>query len=242
MVNCTLRASTRASTTASNSRLPSEQFSPLACWVRSRSPDDCPADRAGFDDDRSFATGEEAMGTGSARQELASRGSAARTFVAGPDQEVDQLVLVLLSAINLARRSIRVATPFFLPDEATHYRAPIGRLARRGRASRFATIAWLPGPHRRICGPLLQSGCHLWRSAPPLDHSKLMTIDGSWSLIGSANWDMRSLRLNFELTVEFYDTDLAGKLAGMIDARCAQPIILEEIDKRPLPYRSRARI
>ena len=53
------------------------------------------------------------------------------------------------------------------------------------------------------------------------------------SLIGSANWDMRSLRLNFELTVEFYDTDLAGKLAGMIDARCAQPITLEEIDKRP---------
>jgi endonuclease/exonuclease/phosphatase family metal-dependent hydrolase len=87
--------------------------------------------------------------------------------------------------------------------------------------------------------PLLQSGCHLWRSAPPFDHSKLMTIDGSWSLIGSANWDMRSLRLNFELTVEFYDTDLAGKLAGMIDARCAQPITLEEIDKRPLPVKLR---
>jgi hypothetical protein len=66
-----------------------------------------------------------------------------------------------------------------------------------------------------------------------------MTIDGSWSLIGSANWDMRSLRLNFELTVEFYDTDLAGKLAGMIDARCAQPITLEEIDKRPLPVKLR---
>ena len=80
---------------------------------------------------------------------------------------------------------------------------------------------------------------HLWRRAPPFDHSKLMTIDGSWSLIGSANWDMRSLRLNFELTVEFYDTDLAGKLAGMIDARCARPITLEEIDKRPLPVKLR---
>jgi cardiolipin synthase A/B len=66
-----------------------------------------------------------------------------------------------------------------------------------------------------------------------------MTIDGSWSLIGSANWDMRSLRLNFELTVEFYDTDLAGKLAGMIGARRAQPIALEEIDKRPLPVKLR---
>ena len=60
-----------------------------------------------------------------------------------------------------------------------------------------------------------------------------MTIDGEWSLIGSANWDMRSLRLNFELTFEIYDPDLAGKLTGFIDARCVQPITLEEIDSRP---------
>jgi cardiolipin synthase len=86
---------------------------------------------------------------------------------------------------------------------------------------------------------LLQSGCHLWRSAPPFDHSKLMTIDGSWSLIGSANWDVRSLRLNFELTVEFYDAALAANLAGIIDSRRVQPITLEEIDKRPLPVKLR---
>jgi cardiolipin synthase A/B len=61
-----------------------------------------------------------------------------------------------------------------------------------------------------------------------------MTIDGGWSLIGSANWDMRSLRLNFELTVESYATDLSTELAKIIDARCVRPIPLEEIDKRPL--------
>jgi cardiolipin synthase A/B len=63
-----------------------------------------------------------------------------------------------------------------------------------------------------------------------------MTIDGGWTVIGNANWDMRSLRLNFELTVEFvefYDTDLSTELAKIIDARCVQPITLEEIDKRP---------
>ena len=60
-----------------------------------------------------------------------------------------------------------------------------------------------------------------------------------WSLIGSANWDMRSLRLNFELTVEFYDKDLAEKLAEFIDVRCVQPITLAEIDKRPLPVKLR---
>ena len=59
-----------------------------------------------------------------------------------------------------------------------------------------------------------------------------MTIDNGWSLIGSANWDMRSLRLNFELTVEFYDPELASVLAEIVDVRRAQPITLEEIDNR----------
>jgi phosphatidylserine/phosphatidylglycerophosphate/cardiolipin synthase-like enzyme len=95
------------------------------------------------------------MGTGSARQELASRGSAARTIVSGPDQEVDQLVLVLLSAINLARRSIRVATPFFLPDEQLITALQLAVL--RGLDVHLVlpshnTIAWLPGAPRRICG------------------------------------------------------------------------------------------
>ena len=175
-------------------------------------------------------------------EEPASGGSAARTIVAGPDQEVDQLVLVLLSAINLARRWIRVATPYFLPDEQLITALQLAVL--RGvdvhlvlpSHNNHRLVAWAAQTHVR---PLLQSGCHLWRSAPPFDHSKLMTVDGSWSLIGSANWDMRSLRLNFELTVEFYDADLAGKLAGIIDGRCTQPITLEEIDKRPLPMKLR---
>jgi cardiolipin synthase len=59
-----------------------------------------------------------------------------------------------------------------------------------------------------------------------------MTIDGEWSLIGSANWDMRSLRLNFELAVEIYDPGLAARVAEIVEARCIRPITLEEIDER----------
>ena len=44
---------------------------------------------------------------------------------------------------------------------------------------------------------------------------------------------MRSLRLNFELTMELYDAALARQLAEIIDARCVQPLTLEEIDARP---------
>jgi cardiolipin synthase len=70
-----------------------------------------------FDDDWVFATGEEPAGPAPARAAPPDGGSAARAIVAGPDQDVDQLVLVLLSAINLAQHSIRIATPYFLPDE-----------------------------------------------------------------------------------------------------------------------------
>jgi cardiolipin synthase A/B len=188
-----------------------------------------------FDDDWAFATGEGPIGRGPAPPAPPGR-VAARAIVAGPDQEVDQLVLVLLSAINSARRSIRIATPYFLPGERlitalqlAVLRGVEARLVLPG-ANNHRLVAWAAQTHIR---PLLQTGCHVWRSPPPFDHSKLMTIDGEWSLIGSANWDMRSLHLNFELTVEFYDTDLATELAKIIDARCVQPITLEEIDKRP---------
>jgi len=189
-----------------------------------------------FEDDWSFTTRETQIEAGSLRKAGPSDGVAARTIVAGPDQEVDQLVLVLLSAINSARRSIRIATPYFLPDEQLVTALQLA--AFRGvethlvfpAANNHLLVAWAAQTHIR---PLLQAGCRLWRSPPPFDHSKLMTIDGEWSLIGSANWDMRSLRLNFELTVEFYDAALANEFAEIIDARCVEPISLAEIDSRP---------
>ena len=56
------------------------------------------------------------------------------------------------------------------------------------------------GLRARCGGRSLEHGCRIWLTAPPFDHSKLMVVDGCWSLVGSANWDARSLRLNFEYT------------------------------------------
>jgi cardiolipin synthase len=189
-----------------------------------------------FDDDWSFTTGENQVRPDSAHAAPKASGSTARTIAAGPDQEVDQLILVLLSAINLARHSIRIATPYFLPDEQLITALQLAAL--RGvdvhivlpAHNNHRLVAWAALPHMR---PLVETGCHLWLSAPPFDHSKLMTIDGQWSLIGSANWDIRSLRLNFELTVEIYHPGLAGRLTEMIDAMRFQPLTLADIDKRP---------
>ena len=59
---------------------------------------------------------------------------------------------------------------------------------------------------------VLERGCRIWLTPPPFDHSKLMIVDGHWVLLGSANWDARSLRLNFELNVECYGREFAGAM------------------------------
>ena len=59
----------------------------------------------------------------------------------------------------------------------------------------------------------------VYLSRPPFDHSKIMVVDGTWSMLGSANWDPRSLRLNFEYNVECYDAALAQELRRSSSAR-----------------------
>ena len=82
---------------------------------------------------------------------------------------------------------------------------------------------------------LLKHGCRLWLTPKPFDHSKLMIVDGCWVLLGSANWDPRSLRLNFEYNLECYDAELARRMEKLIEARRAagRQMTLEEMDRRP---------
>jgi cardiolipin synthase len=193
-----------------------------------------------FDEDWQFATGQQlSRSSGVAGPQQAGL---ARTISSGPDQETDHLVLVLLSAINAARRSIRIATPYFLPDEQLITALRLAAL--RGATvdivlpanNNHPFVAWAARAHVR---PLIESGCRIWFSPPPFDHSKLMTIDGGWSLIGSANWDARSLRLNFELTVELRDPALAADLEQAIDARRAHRLTLSELDSRHIAIKLR---
>ena len=165
-----------------------------------------------FDDDWSFTTGETPTET---LRRLRSRRRGRRPrdrFRAGPGGRSAGSRPACRDQLGAALDQDRDA--LFLAGRATVDRAPIGGFARRGCAYSVAgqkqssLVAWAAQAHIR---PLLQTGCLVWHSSPPFDHSKLMTIDGDWSLVGSANWDMRSLRLNFELTVEFYDTDLPDR-------------------------------
>ena len=87
----------------------------------------------------------------------------------------------------------------------------------------------------------LARGCRIWLTPPPFDHSKLMIVDSHWVLLGSANWDTRSLRLNFELNIEAYGRDLAKSLELIVKRKLghAREIKLAEADGRALPAKLR---
>ncbi len=193
-----------------------------------------------FDDDWQFAVGKRPPRSPPAP--AVEGAGLSRAIPSGPDQETDHLALVLLCAVNSARRTIRVATPYFLPDEQLVTALRLAAL--RGvqvdivlpADNNHPFVAWAAQAHVR---PILESGCRIWFKPPPFDHSKLMTIDGTWSLVGSANWDARSLRLNFEITAEFRDANLAAELERVIDVGRGRRLTVADLDARPLPVKLR---
>jgi cardiolipin synthase len=92
---------------------------------------------------------------------------------------------------------------------------------------------------RANIGPLLKDGCRIWLCPPPFRHSKMMVVDGEWSLIGSSNWDMRSFRLNFELCMEVYDRGLAGQLTALMERSRGTALVRAVLTSRRLPVRLR---
>ncbi len=82
---------------------------------------------------------------------------------------------------------------------------------------------------------LLQRGVRIYYQPPPFVHSKLFYVDDHYAQIGSANFDSRSLRLNFELNVEVYDSKTVTELATHFQAARARSrrVTLAEVDGRP---------
>ncbi|MBV8653925.1 MAG: PLDc N-terminal domain-containing protein [Alphaproteobacteria bacterium] len=195
-----------------------------------------------FAEDWSFITGEELNGTAWFPPLAAHGDGIARAIVSGPDQDFEKIEFMILEAIACARRSIRIMTPYFLPED--QLLTALALAAMRGvevdiilpERNNHLIMDWAV---RAQLSPLIEAGCRIWRNPPPFEHSKIMTVDGIWGLIGSANWDMRSFRLNFELNMEVYHSDLVGEVDRQMAAMQHRPITAAELDRRPLPLRLR---
>ena len=197
-----------------------------------------------FVNDWAFTTGEVLDGP-AWFPEIPEAGSViARVITDGPDADFDKLRWTLLAALAEAQTSVQIVTPYFLPDTALV--AALNLAALRGVRVDIILPAKnnLPPVHwasRSMWWQVLQRGCRLWLTPPPFDHSKLMIVDGHWVLLGSANWDARSLRLNFEMNVECYGREFAGRMQEVLaeKMRAAHPVTLAEVDARTVPGKLR---
>ncbi len=147
-----------------------------------------------------------------------------RAISDGPNEDIDKLKWIVLGAISTARESVRIMTPYFLPDlELT---AVLNAAALRGvkveillpEKLDIPIIAWACSAHLPA---LLRFGVVIRWIPPPFVHTKLLIVDGHYSLIGSANLDPRSLRLNFEFNLEIYGGECSSKLVEHFEAACA---------------------
>lgn len=197
-----------------------------------------------FEDDWHFTTGE-TPDAGVWLKDLTPAGAMhARAISDGPDDATDSLRWVMLGALTQANQCISIATPYFVPDQQLSTALCLAAL--RGVTVDIVmpannNLPFVKWASTSRMDELLMSGCRLWMSQPDFDHSKLFAVDGMWSLIGSANWDERSLRLNFELNVECYDPDFAAQIHDMIDERrgMSQAVTLEMLKARSLPVKLR---
>lgn len=200
--------------------------------------------RRAFCEDWEFSTGEALVGPDWFPPLEAAGNVPARGLPDGPDTHIAVHYQILMGALACARQSVTIMTPYFLPDGTLL--AALSIAAMRGVKVKII----LPDRNNHIfvewasrggLEEILANGCQVWRTLGTFDHAKLMVVDGLWTLFGSTNWDMRSLRLNFEYSIECYSRDLAGRIEAIIAERLknSRRLRLDELRRRPLAVRLR---
>ena len=167
-----------------------------------------------------------------------------RTIPDGPGVNMGYLSIVLFSAINAATESITIMSPYFLPTQALIRSLQVAAL--RGIEVTIIlpeknNLVYVDWACRHMLWQLVGAGIEIYYQPAPFEHSKLFIIDNHYSLIGSANFDPRSLRLNYEIGVEIYDEQLASELSQYTLKVIAgsRLVTLDELAQRSFPVKIR---
>ncbi len=167
-----------------------------------------------FAADWRFATGREIAPLPPEPRELPGARATVQVVASGPDVEGGPILDALLAAIMGARERVWIASPYFVPDEAL-----TRALALQARMGRDVRILVPARSNHRIADlargaplrTLAEGGARAFLYGPGMLHSKLTVVDDSVAFLGSANADMRSLYLNFEIGVLAYSrTEVAA--------------------------------
>ncbi|SFX28890.1 cardiolipin synthase [Marinospirillum alkaliphilum DSM 21637] len=164
----------------------------------------------------------------------------AHVFIASPSGGSESMHLMYLLAIMAAETSIDLAAAYFVPDKLLIE----ALIAASHRNVRVRIL--LPGPHIDVLivkiasksdwGALLQAGAEIHIYQPTMLHTKLLVIDTEFVSVGSTNFDMRSIRLNDEASLNIYNHDFAARMTAVFedDLLSAKPYSLAHWKNRPL--------
>ncbi len=165
----------------------------------------------------------------------------------GPADALDTCGLMFIHAINSARQRVWIASPYFVPDRQTLTALQLAAL--RGVDIRIL----LPEKPDHLMVYLasfsyyeetLPVGIQLYRYTSGFMHQKVMLVDDNVSAIGTANFDNRSFRLNFEITMVFFDALLAGKVEKMLenDFASSRRVTIADLNDRFIGFKIMTRL
>lgn len=166
----------------------------------------------------------------------------AQAVPSGPNYQLANMSHLLLSAILDAKHEVVMTTPYFVPDDALLQ----GLQTAAGRGVDVTLIVPERVDSKLVCyasrsymDDLLAAGVKIQQYRDGLLHTKSMVVDRAFSVFGSVNLDMRSLRLNYEITLMIYDAEFSQQLRTLQDQYLANavPMDLQTHEQRPLHER-----
>ena len=165
----------------------------------------------------------------------------AQVLPAGPDSPWEAIHRVQVEAIHQANRRVWLVTPYFVPGEAA--RMALSSAALRGLDVRLVVPARsdsvvVSAAARSYYDALLSAGVRVYEFGPRMLHTKAMLVDDDICLLGSANFDHRSFRLNFELSLLVYGREFAATLEACVARDMAQSVEVKA-DRPAAPFRRR---
>ena len=177
------------------------------------------------------------------------RGPASSIVIwSSPEGGTNALKLAYLLSLAAARQSIDIQSPYLITDASTEWSLTDAR--RRGVRVRMLVEGDVTDAKpvkfasRAQYGQLMQQGIEIYEYQPAMMHTKAVIVDGTLSIVGSANFDNRSFELNDELNVVVFDRTVAERLRGDFerDLGKSRRLDLQSWRSRPLHIRAREKI
>ena len=171
----------------------------------------------------------------------------ARSIVvwSSPEGGTNAMKLLYLLAIGASRRTLDIQSPYLITDASTRW--SIAEARRRGVRVRLLTEGEITDAKpvkfaaRSLYDELLSEGVEIYEYQPTMMHVKATIVDGIISLVGSSNFDNRSLELNDELNVAVADRTLAAELTADFERDAARSVRIDPAAWRARPFHIRGR-